>query len=100
MARSKKPDTKAQDEQMAAARLQQAQLDEEENRRRKRLLVAAAGVRAFKGSAMFRGAARNSTGRAPTPYVAPNPGTGARMAPGRGTGGSAGGSSGRGRKAN
>lgn len=87
MSKSKKPDTKAQEEQMASVRLQQASLDEEENRRRKRLLTAASGVRAYAGSAMFRRSAKNRPGTAP----AQTAGTAMPQRntdPGRSTGGS------------
>jgi hypothetical protein len=66
-----KIDTTAQDEAMAAARLEQAELDEEENRRRKQLLAAAAGVRAYAGSPMFRAAPSNTRARPARPATAP-----------------------------
>lgn len=55
-----KPDTSAQEEALAAQRLQQAELDSEENRRRKRLLAAATGARAFTGSPLFRATPGNT----------------------------------------
>lgn len=55
----------------ASQRLQSAQLDKQENERRKRLLSAAQGVRAFRGSALFRGAPTNKAGSsAPAPAAA------------------------------
>lgn len=67
MKSSKTPDPTP--EQLAAEAMQReqsAQLDAQENQRRKRLLGAAQGVRAFRGSALFRTAPRNaSAGAAP-----------------------------------
>jgi hypothetical protein len=60
----KKPkvDTSAQDEALEQQRLQMARLDEEENRRRKRLFSAAQGVRAYRGSPLFRAAPGDTAG--------------------------------------
>lgn len=66
MGSSKKPDTKSQEEALANARMQQAELDEEENRRRKRLLAAATGVRSFAGSPVLRANAPRDSAGAPS----------------------------------
>lgn len=72
-----------------------ARLDAEENRRRKRLLAASQGIRAFRGSALMRPAAGNSSGTAPAAAVVGR-GTGIGIGimpggPGGGYGGRAGG---------
>lgn len=76
MGSSKKPDTKSQEEALANARMQQAELDEEENRRRKRILAAAGGVRMFAGSPMMRAGAARDSAPAPAVQRRGQPGTG------------------------
>lgn len=56
-------DTSPQDQILQQQKLMQAELDAEENRRRKRLLSAAQGIRAFRGSPLFRASPSNSVGR-------------------------------------
>lgn len=72
MKSSKTPDPTP--EQLAAEAMQRQQaatLDAQENQRRKRLLGAAQGVRAFRGSALFRQGPRNASADPAAPAAAP-----------------------------
>lgn len=72
MKSSKTPDPTP--EQLAAEamqRQQSAQLDAQENQRRKRLLGAAQGMRAFRGSALFRTGPKNSAAPSDSAAAAP-----------------------------
>lgn len=61
-----KADTSAQDAIAEQQKLAQAELDAEENRKRKQMLSSATGIRAYRGSPLFRAAPANTAGRAAT----------------------------------
>lgn len=66
MAKSKKAKPTPEQVQIQKQQLVQlTQLDDDENKRRKLLLSNAAGVRAFRGSALTRGTPSNKAGSTP-----------------------------------
>lgn len=71
MSKKKAPKPTAEQQQIQRQQLiQLTELDDDENRRRKQLLSNAAGIRAFKGSALTRAAPSNSAGGTRTPAFA------------------------------